>query len=320
MAQEIFLKLQPENLKAIAEIRHLECKYLPKNDLVPKLCEHVTSVGLSVLFGKLLSLSNLKDVAEACQWDEDEKNAKVKPPIVKKIMETIEEKTPTVFFESLKKSLLWIILSRAGVTIDKSSKAVNVNLLLETIDVIGLEVIFSSCPESKLKAFVKACGLKTDSQTSNILVRALVDQESIKAEYKPRAGEVPSDTQPEIDRDITVVDLHTHYFRDDLVDWLNNHNLSSTGSKRVLIDRVRRFFDGNLNLKDHSKPRKKKSKEEDEVSEEGEDYTKETNNERKKKVVEKVVEKEEVKETHKEKRKKNESSSEESPKNKKKKN
>jgi len=310
MAQEIFLKLQPENLKAIAEIRHLECKYLPKNDLVPKLCEHVTSVGLSVLFGKLLSLSNLKDVAEACQWDEDEKNAKVKPPIVKKIMETIEEKTPTVFFESLKKSLLWIILSRAGVTIDKSSKAVNVNLLLETIDVIGLEVIFSSCPESKLKAFVKACGLKTDSQTSNILVRALVDQESIKAEYKPRAGEVPSDTQPEIDRDITVVDLHTHYFRDDLVDWLNNHNLSSTGSKKVLIDRIRRFFDGNLTPKDSSRPRKKKMKEDDEVSEEGGDYTREISNDKKKK---RVVEKEDIKETPKEKRKINQSASEESP-------
>jgi len=236
---------------------------------------------------------------------------RLNPPLLRRLWKRLKRKRQQFFFESLKKSLLWIILSRAGVTIDKSSKAVNVNLLLETIDVIGLEVIFSSCPESKLKAFVKACGLKTDSQTSNILVRALVDQESIKAEYKPRAGEVPSDTQPEIDRDITVVDLHTHYFRDDLVDWLNNNNLSSTGSKKVLIDRIRRFFDGNLTPKDSSKPRKKKMKEDDEVSEEGGDYPREISNDKKKK---RVVEKEDIKETPKEKRKKNQSSSEESPK------
>jgi len=328
MSKDIFLKLQPENLKAIAEIRHLDCKFLPKNEIIPKLCDHVNSVGLSVLFGKLISLPTVKDVADACQWDDDEKNVKVKPPLVKKIMETIEEKTAKVFFESLKKSILETILRKAGVN-DMGSKAVNVNILLKTIDDIGLEVIFSSCPESKLKAFVKSCGLKTDSQTSNILVRALVDQESIKAEYKPRAGETPSEIQPEIDKDITVVDLHTHYFRDDLVDWLNNHNLSSTGSKKVLIDRIRRFFDGTLSIKDSSKPRKRKTKEDDDVSGEGGDVAKETNTETKveekediKEKRKRVVEKEDVKEKRKKVVEKDESSSEENPipKNKKKKN
>jgi len=134
---------------------------------------------------------------------------------------------------------------------------------------MGLESFFSSFPDSKLKEFIKACELKVDSESMDTYLTCLIQQESIKAEYKGDDNVEPSKNKPDIDKDITPVDLYHHYFRDELFSWCLEHKLSTNGSKKELVERIRRFFDGKLlpnkDLK-KERPKRKRSSEDDETS------------------------------------------------------
>jgi len=124
---------------------------------------------------------------------------------------------------------------------------------------MGMENFFSSFPTTKIKKFVKFCGLKVDTDSLDVLLRALIDQESVKSHYEAGPGEHPSKVKPEIDKNITVVDLYNHYFREDLSKWCTENSLIGSGSKKELVERIRRSFDGKLEKRD--KPKKKISEE-----------------------------------------------------------
>jgi len=121
---------------------------------------------------------------------------------------------------------------------------------------MGLENFFSSFPTTKIKEFVKYCGLKVDTESLDFLLQALKDQESVKSHYEASPGEIPSKVKPVIDENITVVDLHNHYFREDLSEFCKVNKLTASGSKKELVERIRRFFDGKLEKRDQPAPKK----------------------------------------------------------------
>jgi hypothetical protein len=160
-------------------------------------------------------------------------------------------------------------LEALRVDITNVSRKDLVDLILQNTDEIGMENFFSSFPSTVLKLFLKFCKLKVDSDNSQYtIIRALIEQESIIAAYEPAADEHPSKNKPPIDKNISNVDLYTHYFKEDLAEWLSANGLISNGSKKELVERVRRYLDGKTDVKkDKKKPRKRKSNPDDESSE-----------------------------------------------------
>jgi len=262
--KEVFSVFSLEHLQYMAErIRDIDYAEKNKKQLVNELAAHCSSLGLTKMLQEL-KVKQLKELGKLCEWEDDRPT--VKSAIAKKLQETMEDQTPKKFLSRLSPDLKREILKALQVD-PPASREDYVDVILQTTHEIGMENFFSSFPTTKLKEFVKYCSLKIDSDSLDTILRALVEQESIKAHYEPAPGEVPSKTQPEINKNISVVDLWTHYYKEDLASWCNNEKLTSHGSKKEIIERIRRFFDGNLEDRDKKKERKKKitSSEEDEV-------------------------------------------------------
>jgi len=244
-----------EPLQYMAE--HWNIEYAEKKHklLVNELAAYCSSQGLTLMLNEL-KVTHLKELGKLCEWEDDRPT--VKSAIAKKLQEIMEEETPRKFLsQRVSPDLKREILKALRVDVP-ASREDYVDVILQTSNEIGMEYCFSSFPTTKLKEFVKLCNLKIDSDSLDTILRALVDQESIKAHYEPAPGEVPSKTKPQIDKDISVVDLWTYYYKEDLASWCTWNKLTSHGSKKEMIERVRRYFDGNLDQRDKRKDRKKK--------------------------------------------------------------
>jgi len=249
-----------ETLRDIANMRNLDSSDKSKSELLHELSTHVTSLGLAIML-RILKVKDLKEMAKLCDW-EDEKIPTGKATIAKKIQETMEDMGAKKFLEKCDSTILRAIMKAMGVEPPASRKDY-VDFITQTADEMGLENCLSSFPTTKLKEFVKHCKLKTDSESLDTLLRALVEQESIKAYYEPQGDELPSKTKPDLmeDKNISVVDLYTYFFREDLSEFCEKNKLISHGSKKELVERIRRFWDGKLEPKDKKKipePGKKK--------------------------------------------------------------
>jgi len=90
----------------------------------------------------------------------------------------------------------------------------------------------------------------------------LLNKRVLKAYYEPSGDEKASKSVPDINKDenISAVDLHTHFYRQDIADWCDAHGLISHGSKKELVERYRRFVDGKLEDRDSKKERSSKKK------------------------------------------------------------
>jgi hypothetical protein len=246
-------------LRYIAESRNIEASDLSRKKLISELTRSVVSAGLSVML-KVLKLKILKRLAKKCDWG-DNKLPSGKATIAKKIHDTMEEVSPKKFLEKCDSKLLEKMLDGLDVTIPSKSSDY-VKAIIDTAKAMGLENCFSSFPPSKLKEFIRACGLFVDSDSIDNLLECLVEQESKIAPYELAAGESPSKEKPEIDKDISVVDLFVHYYREELAEYLKKNELISSGSKKELVDRIRRFLDDKIEEKSkewrHPKPKKEK--------------------------------------------------------------
>jgi len=243
----------------MAEERNLDAADKTNRQLVQELTSHVESLGLSVML-RILKVKDLKDIAKLCEWEE-KKIPTGKATIAKKIQETIEDVGPRKFLEKCDGNILRAIMT--AMTVDPpSSRKDYVDFILQTADAMGMENFISSFPTTKIKEFVKHCKLKTDSDSLDVLLRALIEQESIKAYYEPSGDEKASKSAPDINKDenISGVDLHTHFYRQDIADWCDAHGLISHGSKKELVERYRRFVDGKLEDRDSKKERSSKKK------------------------------------------------------------
>jgi hypothetical protein len=213
-----------------------------RNKLITELSEHVSSLGLFVLLN-YIKQDHLKLLSQYCHWGKKDKTPTNKATLAKKIHDAMEEDgSPTKFLLNVQSKHLKEILKYLEIEVETKDKMVDT--LVNLADEMGLEKLFSSFPVSKLKEFIKTCGLKIDSESLDTLLTSLIEQESIKAPFK--STESPSKNQPKIDDNISVVDLHHHYFREDLAEWCKKNELISNGSKKELVDRIRRKFDKKL--------------------------------------------------------------------------
>jgi len=200
---------------------------------------------------RLIKVKVLKEMGVLVDW-EDNKYPTGKAMICKRIQDAMEDMTPKKYLEKLSYEAQKNIIE--GLKLEVPSLKKNcVETILQTADEIGLENFFSSFPTTKIKEFVKYCGLKVDTESLDFLLRALVEQENVKSHYEPPPGEVASKVKPDIDASITVVDLYTHYYRDDLSEFCKEKKLTASGSKKELVERIRRFFDGKEEARDRPK-------------------------------------------------------------------
>lgn len=243
-----------ECLKSIARYRGISHDD-SREKLVDELALNISSHGLELLL-RIINQKELKALAKNCNWG-DEKISSSRAALAKKIYETMEEMTPRKFLESCDSAVLKEILKVLQIEVPSSRKDYT-DEILRAADTYGLENCFSSFTSQKLKEFIKACGLKVDTDSMDILLQCLMEQESIKLSFK--SDETPSEAKPPLDKEIRTVDLHYHYFREDLSQWCDQHDMSASGSKTELIRRIRRFFDGNLELKDQKKKTKNNNK------------------------------------------------------------
>jgi hypothetical protein len=205
-------------------------------------------------------MNQLKALAKHCDWAK--KMPSSKATLAKKLHDTMEEETPKRFLAECDSGLLKDILEGLEVDLPSSRKEYK-DTLIKTAETFGLENCFSSFPVTKLKEFVKACQLKVDSDSMEILLQALMEQVSIIAPYEVE-GETPSKEKPELDKNIRIVDLWQHYYREDLANWLEDRKspkLISHGNKKELIERVHRALNDKLLESDKKKERKRKSTE-----------------------------------------------------------
>jgi len=245
-----------ECLKSIARYRGISHDD-SREKLIDELALNISSHGLELLL-RIISQKELKALAKNCYWG-DEKISSSRAALAKKIYETMEEITPRKFLESCDSAVLKEILKELQIEVPSSRKDYT-DEILRVADTYGLENCFSSFTSQKLKEFIKACGLKVDTDSMDILLQCLMEQESIKLAFK--SDETPSETKPPLDKDIRTVDLHYHYFREDLSQWCDQNEMSGSGSKTELIRRIRRYFEGKLELKDGKKVRKPRRSEE----------------------------------------------------------
>jgi hypothetical protein len=238
-----------DHLRWIADQRNIETTDKSTKTLINDLADHVSNLGISKML-QILKLKELRALAEYC--DGRDKIPTGKATIAKKIIETMEEVTPAEFLSTCEKILLKSILKTLGV--DRPPNKDYVPAIISAANEMGLENLFSSFGETKLKEFVKCCGHKVDSESLDNLIQALVEQQSIKAPYEA-GDEQPSKVAPSInDPSISVVDLYHHYFREELMDFCKQHKLVTHGSKKELVERIRRFHADKLEEKDKKRP------------------------------------------------------------------
>jgi len=269
--KEVFEVFDIEYLQYMADSRNIDSTEKSKKQLVTELSSHVSSLGLSVML-RIQKVKDLKVLQEHCEI-EDEKLSKA--TLAKKIQETMEEENPKKFLEKVNDTDLFKNILKAMEVEPPAARREYIDTILQISYEMGLENFISSFPTTKIKEFVKHCKLKVDSDSLDTLLRALVDQESIKYYYPGTTEEPSSKTQPEIDKNITVPQLYNHYFREDLAGWCEKNGLTSHGSKKELVERIRRNFDNTLDqTKDVRHPRKSKDKNDDKTKNENDSDSK----------------------------------------------
>jgi len=232
-----------ENLQYIADSRKIDILEKTADKLITELSSYTSILGLSI-FLKLLKPDLLNKLSnKGLEKKKKDRTHINKATLVKRIQDAMEEEGTLNYFDNSPSSLLSDILKYLDLDIPESKKE-KISAIINSADEMGLENIFSSFAQSKLKELIKNCGLKVDSDSMETLLRCLVDQESIKA---PFASEIPPSAQkPDINYFISIVDLHHHYFKEDLAEWCKSMRLNNTGSKKVLVERIRRYWDNML--------------------------------------------------------------------------
>jgi len=229
-----------ELLQYIAEAKGIDAADKSKKALVTELINVVKSNGLHILL-KTLLVKTLKQLGEKLDWG-DKKAPTQKVTLAKKIFEAMETK-PKKYLDEQPAALLKQIFKEIDVPLPDNKKDYADKLLDEAHN-MGVENLLSTLPVEKLHEFAKACGLKVESHSYDILIDSILGLENYKAPKKDKKNDEPSKKKPAIDKHISKVDLNVHYLRTDLVQYLDDHDLLNTGVKSALASRVYAHLQG----------------------------------------------------------------------------
>jgi len=229
-----------ELLQYIAEAKGVDAADKSKKALVTELTNVVKSNGLHILLKSLL-VKTLKQLAEKLDWGE-KKAPTQKVTLAKKVFEAMESK-PKKFLEEQPASLLKQLFKELDIALPDNKKDY-ADKLLDEAQSMGVENLLSTLNPAKLFEFAEACGLKVESHSVDILIDSVLGLEDYKAPKKDKKNDEPSKKKPAIDKNISKVDLNSHYLRTDLAKYLDDHDLLNTGVKSALASRVYAHLQG----------------------------------------------------------------------------
>jgi len=153
----------------------------------------------------------------------------------KRIIQKIQDDTPTKFFEGLDAKVLGSVFDHLGEDKPSNSKKY-VEEIIKIIDLYGLENALSTLSLAELQGLCKAHKLKVSSSTSaNAHIDALVTGEDQRKEKTKAVKEEPSKKKPEIKKGVTRVDLQHHFYREELAQFCKDNRLPHNGTKSQLI-------------------------------------------------------------------------------------
>jgi len=119
--------------------------------------------------------------------------------------------------------------------------------IIEKAEANGLEHLFSSFPIEELTQFAAGCKLKVQSKSREVLIDCLMNQTGFKkkkAETKKKDDTKVSKSKPEIKKGISLVDLRSWYYRDDLMNYCKEKGLKTGGNKKDLETRILKHLSG----------------------------------------------------------------------------
>eukprot|EP01126_Amoeba_proteus_P015343 TRINITY_DN168_c0_g2_i10.p1 TRINITY_DN168_c0_g2~~TRINITY_DN168_c0_g2_i10.p1 ORF type:complete len:372 (-),score=106.63 TRINITY_DN168_c0_g2_i10:81-1196(-) len=128
----------------------------------------------------------------------------------------------------------------------ESNSSDNADVILTEAESMGLENCFSSFSAERLKQWAERSNLKVYGCNKDALIEALSTRTDIRKPVvkKKKAPPKLSSTQPKIEKGISVIDLNSWYYRDDLVNFCSKNGLTKTGTKAALIRRILNHFQG----------------------------------------------------------------------------
>jgi len=256
---------------------------------------------------KLIKIKTLKMIASDFDWGENKKAPSQKGTIANKIFDEMEP-NPKKFLEKQPTATLKQILKDLDIDLPDNKKEY-VPLIVEEIESVGLQNLFSSFTIEKLKEFADDLKVRADSSSQKVLIECIISLEDYEAPPTSSKSKKPSEKKPPIDKNITKTDLAHHYYREDLIEYCKDKELTHTGTKKELIDRIYAFVSGKDKKRGRNKP-VKAEKSDEEKSEKSEKSDKEKSDKNKKEDKEKEEKDEKEKKSDKEKEDKKEKKSE----------
>uniref|UniRef100_A0A6B2L8E5 SAP domain-containing protein n=1 Tax=Arcella intermedia TaxID=1963864 RepID=A0A6B2L8E5_9EUKA len=168
-------------------------------------------------------------------WGESKKPPNSRAHLSRTLAEKIGSK-PKAFFDELSDSELRDILTQLSIPVPESTDEY-VPAILEEAEFIGLEHFFSSFSIEKLKEFCKNCGVEVETQSFDVALESLLYLED-HIPPKKEKKEPAKKKKPPIDLNISESDIANHYLRDELVEWLEKHSVSTAGTKKYLAQKI----------------------------------------------------------------------------------
>jgi len=213
------------------------------SQLVKILANESFSIGLKKLL-QSLTRDQLTVLGKIMEW-EDNKIPYNKQVLVKRIHEEIEKVGPKEYLGKFKSDELEPLLHTLDLALPSKSKYVDA--LVEEANEIGLENWFSSFPVRKLQEFADASGLTVNSTSVEVLIDSILKHENHEPPKKKKArAEKPSKKKPAIKKGITKVDLNTHFYREELMEYCKEHGLRTQGNKKDFIIRILAHVEGRV--------------------------------------------------------------------------
>ena len=296
MATQIFKQLEHETL---IDILNFQSTSPVKDDISRKmavkyLLEDIAFNGVKNLIQEL-KLDELIKATSHLKIDHGTNNPKSKMVLSKRLKESFEEYGPSEWLNNCGDES--VLKTFAHILRIKDAQKLSVKALRPAIDneisVTGLITLFENLNIPLLKKCCEELEIENYEGVSakSVLVKAIVFDVPIAAPEKKKKKAVRVGAKKSIEKCNEYEQLFQHYTLEQLVDWCKERDVKTSGTKKVVINRILAYNDGDRentmvdasnrspkqtkksDTKEKSKPKKAKlpSKQSEEKSAEEED-------------------------------------------------
>ena len=255
---EILSKLKDDTLFSVEKLtvdrRYLKDLEFKRNDALERSLNSVDSTGISQLT-KLFNKLELETICNDYLQVEHKagNNPHSKVVLTKRLGESLEKEGLEKWFKKCKDSdILRTFAAVLGITsVPKDDDKAVAYVQKEAPAVIrrfGFQVILNRLETPDLHDICRDMKLKNHTKTNNrkALIQAIVTQEnvSVPEPVVQRMSLAKKPAKKAIDKCTEYEQLFQHYFLDQLVDWCRENGVKTSGSKKVVINRILAFLGG----------------------------------------------------------------------------